>query len=141
MGVIDLFGRRQLIRGTWQDGYEVLMDKDRNAVAAALERLRDHVGDAFTLTEGRTPGELVADHLARLALERCVAIIAEATRCVPAEWKRDFPNIRWDALAAIATKLNDPAEEVDVDELWHVVETDLPKVEDALDGLIGRASA
>jgi uncharacterized protein with HEPN domain len=141
MGVIDLFGRRQLVRSTWQGGCELLMEKDRNAIAAVLERLRGHVGDAFTLTEGRSPGELVADHLARLALERCLAMIAEGTKCIPADWKRDLPNIRWSALASLADRLRDPAEEVDVDQLWQAVETDLPRLETALDGLIGRASA
>jgi uncharacterized protein with HEPN domain len=117
------------------------MEQDRSAIGPVLRRLRDHIADAFTLTEGRSPGELVADHLARLALERCVAIIAEGPKCIPPEWKSELPNIHWDALASLAGRLRDPAEEVDVDQLWQVVETDLPRLEGALDGLIGRANA
>ncbi|HVV94496.1 MAG TPA: HepT-like ribonuclease domain-containing protein [Hyphomicrobiales bacterium] len=117
------------------------MEQDRSAIATVLQRLRDHIADAFTLTEGRSPGELVADHLARLALERCIAFIAEASKCIPAEWKSELPNIRWDVLAGLAARLHDPGQEVDVDQLWQVVETDLPRLEGALDGLLGRANA
>jgi uncharacterized protein with HEPN domain len=134
--MIQLLRRAEVVRSAARSGYSAAMDPDRSTVAVILRRLHDHIGDAYTLTENRSPGELVADHLARLALERCVAIVAEAARRIPAERQAEHPEVPWEKLARLGAALGDPVRTVEVERLWEAVENDMPPLEAAIGALI-----
>jgi uncharacterized protein with HEPN domain len=138
--MIQLLRRAETVRARPQTGYSARMEPDRSAVAVVLRRLHDHISDAYTLTENRSPGELVADHLARLALERCVAIISEAAQRIPPAWRAGFSDVPWDRLSRLGAMLGDPGQEVEVDRLWEAVEKDVPPLEAAIDDLMDMAT-
>lgn len=134
--MIQLLRRAEVVRAAHRSGYSAAMDTERSTIAVILRRLHDHIGDAYTLTENRSPGELVADHLARLALERCVAIVAEATQRIPPERQAEHPEVPWEKLARLGAALHDPVREIDVERLWEAVEKDIPPLETAIGTLI-----
>jgi uncharacterized protein with HEPN domain len=139
--MIQLLRRAEVVRLRPQNGYSGHMEQDRSAVAVVLQRLHDHISDAYTLTENRSPGELVADHLARLALERCVTMISEAAKRIPPDWQGTCADVPWERLARLGVLLRDPGQEVDVERLWEAVEKDIPPLEAAIGELTEMANA
>jgi uncharacterized protein with HEPN domain len=139
--MIQLLRRAEVVRLRLQNGYSGRMDPDRSTVAVVLQRLHDHISDAYTLTENRSPGELVADHLARLALERCVAMISEAAKRIPPDWQAARADVPWERLARLGTMLRDPGREVDVERLWEAVEKDISPLEAAIGDLTEMANS
>jgi uncharacterized protein with HEPN domain len=59
----------------------------------ALYHMRDAIVDFLGIVGELTAAELASDKTRRYAAERCVEIISEASRRVPARWKQEFPDI------------------------------------------------
>ena len=50
-------------------------------------------------------GDALSSWIVRLATERSIEIISEASRHIPVEMKADFPDIRWKSIAGIGNIL------------------------------------
>ena len=59
--------------------------------------------------------QLSRDLTRRYAAERCIEIISEASRRVPAEWKLEHPSIPWSDIAGIGNILRHDYEDVNLD--------------------------
>jgi uncharacterized protein with HEPN domain len=66
------------------------------------------------------------DKIIRLAVERWLEIISEASRHIPADVKAAAPDIDWIGMAALGNRLRHAYHLVDVELLWNIVERDLP---------------
>jgi uncharacterized protein with HEPN domain len=61
----------------------------------------------------------------RLAIERLLEVISEASRHVPAEAKAKEPGINWRRLADLGNRLRHAYHQTDADLLWAMIENDL----------------
>ena len=59
----------------------------RPTLADRLRHMLDAIADVQTYTESKSFDDYLADHMLRHAIERCLEIISEASRCVPREAK------------------------------------------------------
>jgi uncharacterized protein with HEPN domain len=88
------------------------------------------IRDAIRRIERYTKSyDLVAfrdDELVRDAVERCVEIISEASRRLPANLKAQYEEIPWRKVADIGNVFRHEYDAVSVPMLWEIVRTDLP---------------
>ncbi len=65
----------------------------------------------------------------RLAVERLLEVISEASRSIPDDVKANSPNINWRGLADLGNWLRHAYHQTDADLLWDMVKNDLPPLE------------
>jgi uncharacterized protein with HEPN domain len=56
----------------------------------------------------------------RLAIERCIEIISEASRHIPAQMKAEHPSVPWQNVADIGNVLRHAYQTVDPQIMWEV---------------------
>jgi uncharacterized protein with HEPN domain len=69
----------------------------------ALYHMLDAIEDFLAIVGNASATELSADRTRRYAAERCVEIISEASRRIPARWKAEHASIPWSEIAGIGS--------------------------------------
>lgn len=80
------------------------------------------------------------DFKTRRAVERCVEVVSEATRHLPAEWKSKFSDIPWREIAAIGNLLRHEYYRVDDLLMWKIATQSLPELRPVIIQLQSRLS-
>lgn len=83
-------------------------------------------------TSGHTLDSFVADERPRLAVERCLEIISEASRDVPQSIKDEHPDIDWRRMADAGNVYRHVYDAVDPDIVWSVAREHLPPLKTAI---------
>lgn len=96
----------------------------------------DHAREAVELARGRSREDLDRDRLLNLALVRLLEIVGEAAARVSRGERTRHPEIPWPEIVSLRNRLIHGYDQVDFDILWQVVVGDLPKLVQALEGLI-----
>jgi uncharacterized protein with HEPN domain len=98
----------------------------------------DAARQAVDFARGRTRADLDRDFQLSLALTRLVEIVGEAAKNVSPERRALLPKVPWRAIAGTRDRLVHAYFDVDHDQLWQIVSTDLPALvrvlEQATDG-------
>ncbi|HXG78167.1 MAG TPA: HepT-like ribonuclease domain-containing protein [Methyloceanibacter sp.] len=106
-------------------------------VEATLEQMRQAIRNARVFTESLTYENFQADAKTRLAVERCIEIIAEAARRLPAAAQQIRPDIPWDDIKGIGNVLRHGYDKVDDRIIWTVIRRHLLPLEEALEEIAG----
>jgi uncharacterized protein with HEPN domain len=113
------------------------------AAASVSDRLM-HIRRSVAAIEGYWAGKTFADYEAneplRAATERHLLIISEAVRHLPQIDKDNHPQIPWRNIAGIGNILRHGYDGVDAQQIWRVVQYDLPALEVAVAEITGRCS-
>jgi uncharacterized protein with HEPN domain len=104
---------------------------------ATLAQLLQAILNARGFVEGLSFEEYKADARTRLAVERCVEIIAEATRRMPTSVLQRYSRIPCDDIMGIGNILRHGYDKVDDRIIWTVIERHLSP----LKAVIGRIAA
>lgn len=70
------------------------------------------------------------------AIFRRLEIIGEATRNLPAEFRRKYPHIPWQKISGTRDKLIHQYFDVDLEIVWETVNEDLPKLKEQISKLL-----
>ena len=62
------------------------------------------------------------------AILRRIIIIGEATKRLSQDFRNDHPSIPWKEIAGMRDVITHDYNEVDIDEVWKVINEDLPKL-------------
>jgi uncharacterized protein with HEPN domain len=93
------------------------------------DRLRD-ILEAISEIEGMLVGSdldlFTADKMRRMATERYLEVICEATRRLTEEVKRDAPNIEWQKMVDFGNRLHHAYHATDVRVVWEIIQDHLP---------------
>jgi uncharacterized protein with HEPN domain len=96
------------------------------------DRLRD-ILEAITEIEEMLAGSsldmFTADKMRRMATERYLEVICEATRRLTDDVKRDGPNIAWQKMIDFGNVLRHAYHATRVDIIWDIIRNDLPTFE------------
>jgi uncharacterized protein with HEPN domain len=87
-------------------------------IDTAIDSIREAVA-------GHTEASFADNMMLRLAIERLLEIISEASRHIPSEMKAKDPDINWRRLADLGNWLRHAYHRTDPGILWDMVESDL----------------
>ena len=90
-----------------------------------LEDILDAIKDIQAFVSGRSFDDYSRDRMLRLAIERCVEIISEASRHVPTDLKAQHPAVPWRNVADVGNILRHAYQSVDPRILWEVATRDV----------------
>jgi uncharacterized protein with HEPN domain len=79
--------------------------------------------------------------IARRAVERCVEIVSEASRHLPDELTREFPQIPWSDIRGIGNRLRREYQRVDDRIIWLVATKSFPELKPVVQDMISRLDA
>ncbi|BBB94866.1 MULTISPECIES: DUF86 domain-containing protein [Bradyrhizobium] len=100
------------------------MPSDR--VDGALRDILYHIDMAMRFVEGLDREKFKADIRSVYAVTRCLEIISEASRRLPAGLKARHPGIAWKQMAAAGNVYRHDYEDVAAQLVWETVEQALP---------------
>jgi uncharacterized protein with HEPN domain len=93
---------------------------------AYLEDIIEAAGAAREFVTGMDKGELGKDRRTRDAVVRNLEVIGEAAKKLPAQMKRDHPEVEWKKIAGLRDILVHDYFGIDMDIVWDVVQNKLP---------------
>ena len=97
----------------------------RPTVAERLAHIDEAIDNIRQMLAGRTRAAFVEDMMLRLAVERSLEIISEASRHIPADLKAKEQTINWRRLADLGNWLRHAYHRTDAGILWDMVQNDL----------------
>jgi uncharacterized protein with HEPN domain len=101
-----------------------------------LAHILDAIERIERLMAGTTRQSFERDVLHRMATERLLEIISEASRRIPDETKKAQPDINWRGMADLGNRLRHAYHAIDVDVLWNIASRDLPPLKSFVQTLI-----
>jgi uncharacterized protein with HEPN domain len=109
---------------------------------AQVARLRDMLREIDLIAdmiEGIDPSAYSRDKKLRRAVERCVEIVSEASRRLPAGLKEAHPDQPWPEIAAIGNLLRHEYQRVDDLIMWKIASQSLPALRPVIADMLKRA--
>jgi uncharacterized protein with HEPN domain len=99
--------------------------------------MSNYAEKACQLTEGMKYQAFEADERTSLAVMRCLEIIGEAAKKVPAGFRKRHPEVPWVEAAGIRDVLIHDYIGVNLEVVWKTIQEDLPPLKTALLTLLG----
>ncbi|RYE58446.1 MAG: DUF86 domain-containing protein, partial [Rhizobiaceae bacterium] len=119
----------------WTRSGERVLSNERGLFR--VDHIKVAIGQIRGLLDGHSLADIQSDLIARLAFERLLQIISEASRGVPDEWKVSIaPAVNWRRLADLGNRLRHVYDAVDLGILWGIYTDDLDPLEAAIDAMI-----
>ena len=78
------------------------------------------------MIQGKNLEQFASDRILRLATERLLEIVCEASRKLPEEVMKSEPTINWQKLIDFGNVLRHAYHTIRVDIVWDIVQVDLP---------------
>ncbi|RXT49976.1 HepT-like ribonuclease domain-containing protein [Bradyrhizobium betae] len=105
----------------------------------AEDRLRD-ILEAITQIEdilhGATFDRFTSDRMTRLATERLLEIVCEASRSIPSEMKQATPAIDWQKLIDFGNLLRHAYHTTNAEFVWDILQNHLPSLKSSVEELV-----
>jgi uncharacterized protein with HEPN domain len=101
----------------------------------------DKALEALSLARGKTRQDYDSDSALRLALTHLIQVIGEAARRVSVQFRERNPQIPWEAIAGMRSKIVHDYMNVDEDIVWDSVTQELQPLIDELRKIVPPESA
>jgi uncharacterized protein with HEPN domain len=111
----------------------------RRTQLVRLHDILDNIDAVAEMTRGIDLGAYRGDLKLRRAVERCVEIISEASRHLPAEMKNEHPEQPWPEIAAIGNLLRHHYEIIDDLIMWKIATRSLLELRPAIVSMIAKS--
>ena len=93
-----------------------------------VEDILDAMGKAEILLEDVTYDQFEADFRINFAVVRALEIVGEATKRLPMDLRRKYPEIPWKGMAGMRDRIIHGYDNVDLEVVWDVVKQDIPQI-------------
>lgn len=113
-----------------------MSSKAERSVRLRLEDILEASSIARGLVAGHTFDGYMADKVRRLAVERCLEIISEASRYVPDGLQAQASEIPWRKVANIGNVLRHAYQALDDLQVYNIARDELPPLETAVRRLL-----
>ena len=104
----------------------------RRSANLFVQDMLDHIEIVEGLISGRDVASYANEPLVRLALERCIEIVSEASRQIPEELKQRHPQIPWRNIRDVGNILRHGYSFVDNTIIWGIATKSLPELKPVL---------
>ncbi|MBA3723985.1 MAG: DUF86 domain-containing protein [Candidatus Levybacteria bacterium] len=94
-----------------------------------------------TQTEGITKEQFEDSELIQGFVERKLEIIGEATKRIPDDFKKNYPNIPWKEMAGMRDILIHQYTEVDDDIVWKTISQKIPPLKKRIETILNDISS
>ncbi len=98
----------------------------RPTLADRVRHILEAIEDIERFLAGKTQEDYAADDFLRLAIERLLEIICEASRHIPECVKKSETSIPWQKIVDFGNRLRHAYHRVDAAIVWSIVQNDLP---------------
>lgn len=103
-----------------------------------LRDMLEHARLTSDAAKGRSRADLDSDRVFRAACERLIEIVGEAASNVSQEFQTKHPDIPWRKIVGTRNILVHGYLQIDLDILWDIVRSDLPKLISQIEQALGR---
>ena len=93
-----------------------------------LEDILDSITAIEKFSENMNKKELVSNRLKQSAIIREIEIIGEATKNIPENFRKIYPNVEWKKIAGLRDIIIHAYFEIDLDIVWKVIKKDFPEL-------------
>lgn len=118
-----------------------MSSKPSKSGAAALHDISHHIALVKTFIGDMSYKQFSADLRTIYASVRCLEIISEASRRLPADLKERQPSIDWKNMAASGNVYRHDYEDVEAQFVWITVSESLPLLQHAVDAEIANLTS
>lgn len=101
-----------------------------------LEDIISAMGKAMEFVEDMEYDNFVRDDKTTSAVIRKLEIIGEAVKKIPAQVKKDYPQIPWKDIAGMRDKLIHAYFGIDLKRVWNTVKGDMPSLKPQFDKIL-----
>jgi uncharacterized protein with HEPN domain len=108
-------------------------------LADRLEHILGAIDDVQLLLANSSADDFAKDKYRRVAVERFLEIISEASRHIPDELKAREPAMDWRRMADLGNRLRHAYHLIDSDLLWLIAEKDLLPLKAFVEGIIQKS--
>ena len=105
-------------------------------LGSRLEDIRDGIAAIADFTAGRTFDDYSAQTMLRHAVERCLGIVAEASRHIPPGLRARHPDVPWRDVVAVGDVLRYGYDQVVDARVWEIVTRDLQPLKAAVETML-----
>ena len=109
------------------------------SVALLLEDMRERIGRIETFLSGLERDAFLRDARTSDAVVRNLEVIGEAASRLPAEFRASCPDVPWGRIVGLRNRVVHAYFDVDLELVWTIVETELPRLRERLDDLAAQA--
>lgn len=106
------------------------------SITPRLHDILDHIAIVRQAVAGRNLEQFLKDPILRLAVERAIEIVSEATRHIPEDLQARHPLVPWRNIKAIGNKLRHEYQRVDADIIWDIATEHLPALEPVIESIL-----
>jgi uncharacterized protein with HEPN domain len=104
-----------------------------------LDHVLTAIADIRALLRDCSRADFETDRMRRMAIERLLEIISEASRFIPDDMKANEKSIPWQRMADLGNWLRHAYHRIDADILWNIIQNDLDPLKRFVEK-IGRTS-
>ena len=103
-------------------------------ILAFMERAEEHIN-------GIEFNDFINDSKTCDAVIRCLEVIGEASKNIPEETRKKFPQARWREMAGMRDKIIHSYFTIDYENVWLVVKEEIPKLKPLISGILSELKA
>ena len=98
----------------------------RRSLNARIQDMLDYAQEAVAMARGRSRAHLDTDRMLELALTRLIELVGEAAWFVSDDFRTQHPQVPWRTIVATRNQLTHGYSSIDLDEVWSIIQADLP---------------
>ena len=110
----------------------------QHSVLPRLDDILEAIERVASIVSGMDLETYTTNFVKRLAVERCVEIVSEASRHLPVELTSAYPGIPWHDIRGIGNRLRHEYQRVDDQVIWFVATRSLPELEPVIADMLTR---
>ena len=96
----------------------------------------ESINDIESFSNGLSKRDLSENRMKQNAIIRGIEIIGEATKNIPDDFRKNYPEIEWRKIAGLRDIVIHTYFDIDLDVLWEIIKNDLPKLKKKIEKIL-----